>query len=136
VSCHNPHAAKYDKLLEANGANLCGRCHADTLKRIAATPVGHKPVAEGACTACHSPHGSNLPYLVDQPSLIAACAQCHDYQQHTAHPIGDEAVDPRNKNLRIDCLSCHKAHGTEFKWMLLNATTKELCTRCHTKFAR
>ena len=136
VSCHNPHAAKHDKLLVANGANLCGRCHADTLKRIAATPVGHKPVAEGACTACHSPHGSNLPYLVDQPSLLAACAQCHDYQQHSAHPIGDEAVDPRNKNLRIDCLSCHKAHGTEFKWMLLTATTKELCTRCHTKFSR
>jgi len=128
VSCHNPHAAKHDKLLVASGADLCGRCHADTLKRIAATPVGHKPVAEGACTACHSPHGANGTYLVDQPSIIAACATCHDYQQHSAHPIGDEAVDPRNKNLRIDCLSCHKGHGTEFKWMLLSATSKELCT--------
>ena len=136
VNCHSPHAAKYDKLLEANGASLCGRCHADTLKRIAASPVGHKPVADGACTACHSPHGAAGTYLLDQPSLIAACSTCHDYQQHSAHPIGEEAVDPRNKNLRIDCLSCHKAHGTEFKWMLLNATTKELCTRCHTRFAR
>ena len=136
VNCHNPHAAKHDKLLDADTAQLCGSCHGDTLKRIAAIPVKHAPVEGGTCLACHSPHSANGTFLIDQPSVIALCSTCHDYEQHSAHPIGDKAVDQRNKNLRVDCLSCHKAHGTEFKWMLLDATTKELCTRCHKSFAR
>jgi predicted CXXCH cytochrome family protein len=136
VSCHSPHAAKHDKLLESPGAELCRGCHADTLKRIAATPVGHKPVVEGACVGCHSPHGSDGVYLVDQPSIVKLCTTCHDYEKHSAHPLEDKAVDPRNKNLRVDCLSCHNGHGTAHKWMLLNATNLELCTRCHKKFTR
>lgn len=136
VNCHSPHAAKYDKLLERNGAELCRGCHADTLKRIEATTVKHAPVKDGACVACHSPHGSSGVHLIDQPSVIKLCTTCHDYAQHSAHPVGDQAVDPRNKNLRVDCLSCHKGHGTEYKWMLLNATNVELCTRCHKKYTR
>jgi predicted CXXCH cytochrome family protein len=115
---------------------LCGTCHADTLQRIAAVPVKHAPVEGGSCEACHSPHSADNSYLIDQPSVVALCSNCHDYATHSAHPIGDKAVDPRNKNLRVDCLSCHKAHGTGFKRMLLTETNLELCTRCHTKFVR
>ena len=86
--------------------------------------------------ACHSPHGAEGVHLIDQPSIVKLCASCHDYEKHSAHPIGEKAVDPRNKNLRVDCLSCHRAHGTEFKRMLLAATNIELCTRCHKKYAR
>jgi predicted CXXCH cytochrome family protein len=136
VNCHNPHASKEPKLLKAETAPLCGRCHADTMQRIAAVPVKHAPVQSGTCVACHSPHGSDGAHLVDQPSIINACTTCHDYAKHSSHPIGDKAVDPRNKNLRVDCLSCHKGHGTEHKWMLLAATNLELCTRCHTKYVR
>jgi DmsE family decaheme c-type cytochrome len=136
VNCHNPHASKYAKLLKADTPVLCRNCHADTLKRIAAVPVKHAPVEAGTCMACHSPHGSDGAYLVDQPSMVKLCATCHDYEKHSAHPIGDKAVDPRNKNLRVDCVSCHKGHGTEFKRMLLAETTAELCTRCHKKYAR
>lgn len=136
VNCHNPHASKQAKLLKADTAELCGNCHADTLKRIAATAVKHAPVEAGTCTACHSPHGSDGVHLVDQPSIVKLCTTCHDYAAHSAHPIGDKAIDPRNKNLRVDCLSCHKGHGTEFKWMLLAATNVELCTQCHKKFSR
>jgi DmsE family decaheme c-type cytochrome len=136
VNCHNPHASKYAKLVKAEGARLCRGCHADTVQRIATTQVKHAPVEAGTCSACHSPHSANGVYLVDQPSMNALCANCHDYETHSAHPIGEKAVDPRNKNLRVDCLSCHKGHGTEFKRMLLAATNVELCTRCHKKFAR
>ena len=136
VNCHNPHASKQAKLLKAETATLCGSCHADTVKSIAATTVKHAPVDAGTCTVCHSPHAANGVFLVDQPSVNELCITCHDYQQHSAHPIGEKAVDPRNKNLRIDCLSCHKGHGTEYKWMLLAATNTELCTQCHKQFAR
>lgn len=136
VNCHNPHASRNAKLLKAPEPALCGSCHADTLQRIAITAVKHQPVADGTCSACHSPHGADVGYLLDAESVVALCSKCHDYKTHSAHPIGDKAVDPRNKNLRVDCLSCHKGHGTEFKWMLLAASNLELCTRCHKQFTR
>lgn len=136
LNCHNPHASKQAKLLKTNTADLCGRCHADTVRRIAATSVKHAPVQEGMCVSCHSPHSAKSTYLLDQPSVNELCATCHDYGQHSAHPIGEHAVDPRNKNLRVDCRSCHAGHGTEFKRMLLAATNVELCTPCHKQYAR
>jgi predicted CXXCH cytochrome family protein len=136
VNCHNPHASKQARLLKADTAGLCGSCHADTMKAIAATKVKHAPVDAANCVACHSPHSASGTYLVDKPTQIELCATCHDYSTHSAHPIGEKAVDPRNKNLRVDCSSCHKAHGTDFKWMLLAATNTELCTQCHKQFAR
>lgn len=136
VNCHNPHGSRHDKLLKAANADLCGDCHADTMKRIRAVTVKHAPVDSGTCTACHSPHGSSGVHLIDQPSIIQACTLCHDYNTHSAHPIGENAIDPRNRNLRVDCLSCHRGHGTEHKWMLLAATNLELCTQCHKKFTR
>ena len=136
VNCHNPHASRYDKLLKGDQLQLCGRCHEDTLKRNALVASKHAPVDAGTCTACHSPHSSDTVYLIDKPSIVAQCSTCHDYSAHSAHPIGEKAVDPRNKNLRVDCLSCHKAHGTEFKRMLRTESNTELCTQCHKKFMR
>ena len=136
VNCHNPHASNHEKLLKADTRELCRGCHKDTLMRIAALPAKHQPVDTGMCVACHSPHSSIGAYLIDQPSVIKLCEQCHDYELHSAHPLGEKAVDPRNKNLRVDCLSCHKGHGTEFKRMLLAETNVEMCSGCHKKFAR
>jgi DmsE family decaheme c-type cytochrome len=136
VNCHNPHASNVDKLLKTDTQALCKSCHPDTLKRMATTAAKHAPVDGGMCTSCHSPHAAEGAYLIDQPTIMKLCEQCHDYQTHSAHPLGEKAVDPRNKNLRVDCLSCHKAHGTEFKRMLLAETNVELCTRCHKKFVR
>jgi len=135
-NCHNPHASKVDKLLKANTASLCSGCHADTARKVSTTTAKHAPVQDGLCVSCHSPHSSNGVYLIDQPSVVELCGTCHDYGEHSSHPIGDAAVDPRNKNLRVDCLSCHNGHGTEHKWMLLAPTNVELCTQCHKKFSR
>jgi predicted CXXCH cytochrome family protein len=136
INCHNPHASRQDKLLKADTATLCGTCHSDAIKAIKAVSVKHAPVDGGMCTTCHSPHGASGAFLLDQPSVNELCTACHDYSTHSAHPIGEKAVDPRNKNLRVDCLSCHKAHGTEFKHLLLAATNLELCTQCHKQFGR
>jgi DmsE family decaheme c-type cytochrome len=136
VNCHSPHASRQDKLLKEAVPALCGNCHADTLQRAANVAVKHQPVTDGSCSVCHSPHSSDAVYLFTNPSLNALCTTCHDYETHSAHPLGEKAVDPRNKNLRVDCLSCHKGHGNENKWMLLAPTNIELCTRCHKQFAR
>jgi DmsE family decaheme c-type cytochrome len=136
VNCHNPHASNQDKLLKAETRPLCASCHPDTLKRITTLQVKHQPVDDGMCVSCHSPHGATGAYLIDQPTVMKTCEQCHDYQNHSAHPLGEKAIDPRNKNVRVDCLSCHNAHGTDYKRMLVAETNVELCTRCHKKFVR
>ena len=136
INCHNPHASRYAGLLKTDTARLCSSCHADTARRTAAVAEKHAPVQEGACTTCHSPHAANGVYLVDQPSLLELCGTCHDYKDHSAHPLGEAAVDPRNKNLRVDCLSCHRGHGTENKHMLRAADNLTLCTQCHKQYGR
>jgi predicted CXXCH cytochrome family protein len=50
--------------------------------------------------------------------------------------MGAKAKDPRNQNLQVQCLSCHRGHGTEHKKLLLSATQTELCTKCHEKYQR
>jgi predicted CXXCH cytochrome family protein len=136
ANCHSPHASRQPKLLAAGTTRLCGACHAETVRRIGAAAARHAPVENGECVTCHAPHGARGTFLVDQPSIIELCTGCHDYEQHSAHPIGADAIDPRNKNLRVDCLSCHGGHGTPYKWMLLAETNVELCTQCHKQFGR
>jgi DmsE family decaheme c-type cytochrome len=136
VNCHNPHASKQAKLVKSQPAVLCGTCHAETRKSIEDVKVKHAPVDAGECVSCHSPHASTGVYLVDHPSVNELCTTCHDYTTHSAHPLGEKAPDPRNKNLRVDCLSCHRSHGTEFKRMLTAATNLELCTQCHKQYGR
>ncbi len=136
LSCHNPHASPQKKLLKANLITLCGKCHADTIQRQGKSPTKHEPVATGICTSCHDPHSSNSQFFFKESTVIDQCATCHDWMKHSTHPIGDKVRDPRNKNLTVQCLSCHRAHGTEFKNMIPFVTTNELCVQCHEQFRR
>lgn len=136
VNCHSPHASNRASLLTSDPPDLCSGCHSDTLARAALVGVKHAPVDAGMCVTCHSPHASDGVYLAEPQAMIELCSQCHDYDTHSAHPLGEEAVDPRNRNLRVGCLSCHKAHGTENRQMLLAGTDVELCTRCHSRIGR
>jgi DmsE family decaheme c-type cytochrome len=136
LTCHNPHASTQPSLLKADLITLCGSCHSDTIKRQQLSDTKHPPVTGGECTACHDPHSSNTVLLFNQPRTIDLCGQCHDWEKHSSHPIGAKFKDPRNRNLTMQCLSCHRAHGTEYKHMLPYATTTELCVKCHAQFKR
>jgi predicted CXXCH cytochrome family protein len=114
----------------------CGGCHGDTIKRQQLSPTKHEPIKDGNCTACHDPHASNAPLMMANPSIIEGCGACHDWLKHSSHPMGEKFLDPRNKNLTIQCLSCHRAHGTEYLHMMPYPTTSDLCTKCHEKFKR
>ncbi len=132
LSCHNPHASPEKGLLKAPKIKLCGRCHADTIKRQQRSQTKHPPVAEGNCTACHEPHSSNNSFLLNAASPIDLCGKCHDSQKHATHPVGVKYKDPRNPNKTLTCLSCHRAHGTDYKRMIPFPTVTELCVQCHT----
>jgi len=136
LSCHNPHAGKEKGLLKQPTLVLCGSCHADTIKRQEKSPTKHEPVASGNCTACHDPHGSDNALLAKQASVIDQCATCHDWMKHSTHPIGDKYVDPRNKNATVNCLSCHRSHGTEYKGLRPFPVISDLCVQCHDQFRR
>ncbi len=136
LSCHNPHASTQKGLLKAPMLTLCGSCHDDTIKRQDKSVTKHEPIKEGVCTACHDPHASDNVLLTNEKSIIDLCGTCHDWQKHSTHPIGEKVADKRNKNLTLQCLSCHRAHGTEYKTFIPFATVSELCTQCHAELKR
>jgi predicted CXXCH cytochrome family protein len=135
-SCHNPHASPEKGLLKAPMLSLCSNCHADTIARQQKSQTKHPPISEGTCTACHSPHSSDSAFILNQPAIVDLCGTCHDWQKHSTHPIGEKVRDPRNKNLSVQCLSCHRSHGTEHKNMIYYAQIGEMCTQCHAQYKR
>ena len=136
LNCHNPHATKEPKLVKAPLKTLCGGCHADTIRREADSVTKHPPVDEGDCTSCHQPHAGDNAFLLVAANTIDLCGTCHDWQQHSGHPIGPKVVDPRDKNLTLSCESCHRNHGTPFKAFTHADPKGPLCVQCHTSFGR
>lgn len=135
-SCHNPHGAKMKKLVKEPMLTLCGRCHSDTIARQERSMLKHAPIKEGNCTACHAPHSSNNDFLLNESSVVELCGTCHDWYKHSTHPIGEKVLDTRNKNLHVQCLSCHRSHGSEYKFMMYYPQTTEMCTQCHAQLKR
>jgi len=154
LSCHQAHASREKKLLNVPEAGLCGRCHTDTIdwqvklaekaaqeKATAKTrgekgALTHEPVQTGRCSACHLPHASDSARLMRQASIVEGCGSCHDWLKHNSHPMGEKFADMRNKNLSVNCLSCHQAHGTGYRHMITFPTTTELCVQCHKQLRR
>jgi predicted CXXCH cytochrome family protein len=154
LNCHQPHASRQAKLLNVAEAGVCARCHKDTAawqvalaakqtQERAGTKVRaekgaltHPPVQEGMCTTCHSPHASDSGFLMRQASVIEGCGTCHDWLKHTSHPMGDKFGDPRNANRSVNCLSCHRSHGTGNRYMLTFTSSTNLCVQCHKRFRR
>ena len=136
LACHGPHASKQKGLVRANMVAACGACHADTIRRQELSPTKHQPIKQGECTKCHDPHSSNAPLMLVKTDGIELCGGCHDWQKHSSHPIGDGKVDPRNRNLTLQCGSCHRAHGTSSKHMVPYAKVSDLCTKCHEQYRR
>lgn len=136
LNCHSPHASKQASLLTDEMKPLCGKCHSDTIAKQNKATVKHKPADEGNCTKCHSPHAANYAFLFDNESTLALCGKCHEWQKHSTHPIGEKVVDPRNPNITMDCLSCHRSHGTDQKYFTYSNPDMDLCVMCHQKYKR
>jgi len=136
LNCHLPHASREESLLRAEAEILCAECHADSVARQSAATVKHQPAEDGECTTCHSPHGASGAGLLPGGDINEFCGTCHDWQLHSSHPIGKTAIDPRNENVSLDCLSCHDAHGSGFRSFLLADPGSDLCVQCHEEFTR
>lgn len=136
INCHAPHGSPNDSLLKASMLSVCGACHPDTIARQERSVTPHPPVADGECTECHSPHGSDSLFILNQGSIIEICGECHEWEVHSTHPIGPEVLDPRNENVTVQCSSCHRSHGTEYKHFIYFQDKDDLCVQCHTDYRR
>jgi predicted CXXCH cytochrome family protein len=131
LNCHNPHASPEPALLKAKTKDLCASCHAATVADLDRSAVKHPPAEEGQCAVCHDPHASNAVFLLKADKVMDLCGTCHDYQHHSNHPIGEKKIDPRNRNLTLDCTSCHRPHGSPYKTFAHFNPDSDLCVQCH-----
>jgi predicted CXXCH cytochrome family protein len=131
--CHNPHASTAPAMLVTNEAALCFSCHADTARLMngAEKTIRGKcePIVKRQCSACHEPHASSSAvYLKAGPDHV--CQKCHKREHRITHPLGAKAIDHRNRQ-PMQCISCHKMHGSTEQFMLYLDGKRALCIECH-----
>jgi DmsE family decaheme c-type cytochrome len=98
--------------LSRNGTNMCMKCHGEF-----EGPFLHEHQAtvdysteEGGCIACHEPHGSNLPRMLNQPyegPHFQLCSQCHSVPRHNSN------IQHGTMWAGVPCSDCHTdIHGS------------------------
>ena len=102
-------------------ANPCYGCHDDKIGEFAQDYV-HGPVAGGACTICHDPHGSDFAHTLNQPAGML-CLSCHDMDP-TLYEVEHQPV------VNGQCVDCHDPHATMNRWVLVRSS-EDLCFPCH-----
>lgn len=124
ADCHAVHEATPPRRAGKiqNEPDLCTSCHVSQKKNL--TQRSHHPFREGKmeCSACHDPHGSGTPASLRADSPNDQCLSCHEDKRG---PFLWE-----HSPVREDCLTCHKAHGSNHENLLV-ARTAQLCQTCH-----
>lgn len=151
-SCHSAHFSPAKGLLAVDQKNLCLGCHGQdglhsskVFREYSGLPLVnmkkaldkksqlHGPINDGACAACHSPHGSDnfrmlvksypAPFYVPyKEGLYDLCFSCHD-KSMLKYPDTTLYTNFRNgkQNLHYlhvsdkrkgrTCRACHDAHA-------------------------
>ncbi|MDT8418928.1 MAG: cytochrome c3 family protein [Desulfuromonadales bacterium] len=146
--CHEPHGSETRHQLKSTidmkgyGQTApCLSCHMELnpelSRNILNAKVGHKPVRDGNCTACHTPHASNYEFQLKAP-VQELCFTCH-LEMGEVVPESPYKHGPVATN---DCAVCHNVHGEAHTKLLSNdfpaefytsyATEKyAICFDCH-----
>jgi predicted CXXCH cytochrome family protein len=123
LSCHSPHVARFDGLLQKQVKDLCYSCHSEAAEQQRQGFV-HKPVLQGECLGCHNPHASDQAGLLkDRPEEI--CFTCH-----TALP--KKFKNTHAPYAKGQCASCHRPHQSSNANLLVREP-EALCQSCHTQ---
>lgn len=109
----------------AHGAETvdCLRCH-EAMRAKVAQPVPHKPVADGECARCHSPHAARYGKLLNLRER-ALCATCHK-DKLASFMTGSVHTPVKDGN----CTGCHEVHGSQNEKLLVHVGN-DLCLGCH-----
>lgn len=129
ASCHDvhkDHGGTPEKKATIAGPGAitlkCLECHGQ--QRAALHQRSSHPMRDGQmeCSSCHNPHGTSGERLLRQASINELCYSCH---QNLRGPFLWE-----HSPVREDCLTCHRAHGSNYP-QLLQARVTQLCQSCH-----
>jgi len=139
MNCADCHLAGDDRMapMTMKGWNdVCLNCHREFQGPF---PHDHQAavdysVEEGGCIACHEPHGSYVPRLLNQPyeaPQFQLCSQCHIVPRHryNSHHGSDWAG--------VACNECHvDIHGSyDNQYFLSRALEGQGCfaAGCHSR---
>lgn len=119
--CHDPHGTYGKKGLKTSAQMdaVCTKCHSETAGPFV---YEHAVVKTEGCTACHSPHGSPNPRLLNRANINTICLQCHSPSSNfsTGIPIGP--VHNQNQQYQA-CTICHTSiHGSNTSPVFFNST--------------
>ena len=133
--CHSYHASK-KKDLTIKESGRCYKCHekvekSTALMEKALRSIRCVPVKDRQCFECHVPLHSPREYYFREDS-IQTCARCHSLEHEVAHPLGQDAIDPRNGE-PMTCITCHSMHASQAEMMLIYDRQRQLCIQCHKK---
>ncbi|WP_321367345.1 cytochrome c3 family protein [uncultured Desulfuromusa sp.] len=142
--CHSAHFSQYPALLSLPEKDVCLSCHgqddyskSEPLNNIAKEIQGkrelHRPLADGECSACHNPHGSDntrmlfgaYPKSFYHPYTKGSydfCLQCHDknllrfaettiYTEFRNGKQNLHYLHVANKYKGRSCRACHEPHA-------------------------
>jgi len=132
TACHDPHGGDHPFSLEAEGKDLCHKCH----KPVGKVQRPHAALTRYGCTGCHDPHGSDNPALLGVRTN-PLCISCHEKQRtgdHFATPAHKMSggSDPKHREKEFSCVSCHDPHGTDNpKLFYFGTSAKNMCVYCH-----
>lgn len=147
--CHDPHSSDYQAQLVRPMPDLCFGCHSSPVKDTKGIELPsikklfddketrlHKPVADGLCTGCHSPHPNDNYRLLKgtyprefyapfSEKAYGLCFICHTDPKAFTEARTLTSTKFRNGNLNLHyrhvtrekgrtCSICHNYHGAKF----------------------
>lgn len=108
--CHNPHGGFLNRQLRATSGQdtVCFKCHSDKAGPFA---YEHEAVKVEGCVACHTPHGSSNPRLLNRAHVNLLCLDCHAFSADAGAPAIPTFHNQAQKYQA--CTMCHVAiHGS------------------------
>lgn len=112
TSCHNAHGgfeAKQTTLAVGSDAS-CVKCHSNKQGPFA---FEHAPLKTEGCAACHTPHGSANPKMLNRSSVRQLCMECHSAISDQVETPGTPSFHNQTNVRYQNCTVCHTAiHGS------------------------
>lgn len=133
-SCHGPRSAHVEnpsaelRLDPGSRAQstVCLQCHQGGARLGWKSGAHHS--ADVSCTSCHTimaPKSERA--LLAKKTTTETCYSCHAEVRAETNKMSHHPV----REGRMDCASCHNAHGSAQSLLIRNTVT-ETCSTCHT----